>query len=46
MEYWSDGKNPEMPIGLFLVLVVILVLEKIELVEPVAKRIEDDIPAR
>ena len=36
---------PEMPIGLFLVLVI----EKIELVEPVAKRIEDedddDIPA-
>jgi len=43
-----------MPIGLFLVLVVVLVLviEKIELVKPVAKRIEneheddDDIPAR
>jgi hypothetical protein len=37
-----------MPIGLFLVLV--LVLEKIELVKPVAKRFEDenedDIPAR
>jgi hypothetical protein len=33
-----------MPIGLFLVLV--LVIEKIELVKPVAKRIEDDIPAR
>ena len=43
-----------MPIGLFLVLVVVLVLviEKIELVKPVAKRFEDedenedDIPAR
>jgi len=43
-----------MPIGLFLVLVVVLVLviEKIELVKPVAKQIEDDdeneddIPAR
>jgi hypothetical protein len=43
-----------MPIGLFLVLVVVLVLviEKIELVKPVTKRIEDDdeneddIPAR
>jgi hypothetical protein len=39
-----------MPIGLFFVLVVILVLvlEKIELVKPVAKRIEneDDIRAR
>ena len=43
-----------MPIGLFFVLVVVLVLviEKIELVKPVAKRIEDedenedDIPAR
>jgi hypothetical protein len=39
-----------MPIGLFLVLV--LVIEKIELVKPVTKRIEDenedenDIPAR
>ena len=33
-----------MPIGLFLVLVVVLVLviEKIELVKPVAKQIEDD----
>jgi hypothetical protein len=48
------GKNPEMPIGLFVVLVVVLVLviEKIELVEPVGKRIEDehededDVPAR
>jgi hypothetical protein len=29
-----------MPIGLFLVLV--LVIEKIELVKPVAKRIEDE----
>jgi hypothetical protein len=45
---------PEIPIGLFLVLVVVLVLviEKIELVKPGAKRIEDeyededDIPAR
>ena len=41
-----------MPIGLFLVLVVVLVLviEKIELVKPVTKRIEDedenDIPGR
>jgi len=42
-----------MPIGLFLVLVVlVLVIEKIELVKPVAKQIEDDdeneddIPAR
>jgi len=41
-----------MPIGLFFVLVVVLVLviEKIELVKPVAKRFEDenddDIPAR
>jgi hypothetical protein len=43
-----------MPIGLFHVLVVVLVIEKIELVKPVAKRIEDedenenedDIPAR
>jgi hypothetical protein len=43
-----------MPIGLFFVLVVVLVLviEKIELVKPVAKRIEDedenedDIPVR
>ena len=40
-----------MPIGLFLVVVVlVLVIEKIELVKPVAKRIEDDndddIPAR
>jgi hypothetical protein len=39
-----------MPIGLLLVLVVVLVLviEKIALVKPVAKRIEeeDDIPAR
>jgi hypothetical protein len=43
-----------MPIGLFLVLVPVLVIEKIELVKPVAKRIEDedddeyedDIPAR
>jgi hypothetical protein len=39
-----------MPIGLFLVLVVVLVIEKIELVKPVAKRNEDededDIPAR
>jgi hypothetical protein len=39
-----------MPIGLFFVLVVVLVLviEKIELVKPFAKRIEDedDIPAR
>ena len=35
-----------MPIGLFFVLV--LVIEKIELVKPVAKQIEDedDIPAR
>jgi hypothetical protein len=39
-------------IGLFLVLVLVLVIEKIELVKPVAKRIEDedenedDIPAR
>ena len=33
-----------MPIGLFFVLVVVLVLviEKIELVKPVAKRIEDE----
>jgi hypothetical protein len=33
-----------MPIGLFLVLVVVLVLviEKLELVKPVAKRIEDE----
>jgi hypothetical protein len=43
---------PEMPIGLFLVLVVVLVLviDKIELVKPWAKRFEDDdeddIPAR
>ena len=45
---------PKMPGRLFLVLVVVLVLviEKIELVKPVAKRIEDedenedDIPAR
>jgi len=42
-----------MPIGLFLVLVVVvLVIEKIELVKPVAKRIENedenegDIPTR
>jgi hypothetical protein len=43
-----------MPIGLFHVLVVVLVLviEKIELVKPVAKRFEDedenedDVPAR
>jgi hypothetical protein len=39
-----------MPVGLFLVLVVVvvlvLVIEKIELVKPVAKRIEDDMPAR
>jgi hypothetical protein len=41
-----------MPIGLFfvlvLVVVLVLVIEKIELVKPVAKRIEDedDIPAR
>jgi hypothetical protein len=39
-----------MPIGLFFVLVVVLVLVigKIELVKPVAKRMEDedDIPAR
>jgi hypothetical protein len=41
-------RTPEKPIGLFLVLVI----EKIELVKPVAKRIEDedenedDIPAR
>jgi hypothetical protein len=39
-----------MTIGFFLVLVVVLVLviEKIELVKPVAKQIEDedDIPAR
>jgi hypothetical protein len=41
---------PEMLGRLFLVLVVVLVfvIEKIELVKPVAKRIEDDddIPAR
>jgi hypothetical protein len=43
---------PEMPIGLFLVLVLVLVIEKIELVKPVAGQIEDenenedDIPAR
>jgi len=41
---------PEMPGRLYLVLVVflVLVIEKIELVKPVAKRIEDeddDIPA-
>ncbi len=41
-----------MPIGLFFVLVLVvvllLVIEKIELVKPVAKQIEDedDIPAR
>jgi hypothetical protein len=41
-----------MPIGLFFVVVLVLVIEKIELVKPVAKRIEDedknedDIPAR
>jgi hypothetical protein len=37
-----------MLIGLFFVLVVVLVIEKIELVKPVAKRMEDenDIPAR
>jgi hypothetical protein len=41
-----------MPIGLFFVLVVVLVIEKIKLVKPFAKRIEDkdenedDIPAR
>jgi hypothetical protein len=43
-----------MPIGLFLVLVVVLVIEKIELVKRVTNRIEDenenenedDIPAR
>jgi hypothetical protein len=38
----------EMQSSLFFVLVVVLVIEKIELVKPVAKRIEDedDIPAR
>ena len=41
-----------MRIRMFLVLVLVLVIEKIELVKPVAKRIEnededeDDIPAR
>jgi hypothetical protein len=43
-----------MPMGLFFVLVLVLVIEKIELVKPVAKRMEDededenedDIPAR
>ena len=40
-----------MPIGLFFVVVVlVLVIEKIELVKPFAKRIEDenedDIPAK
>ena len=29
-------------IGLFLVVVLVLVIEKIELVKPVAKRIEDE----
>ncbi len=37
-----------MPIGLFFVVVLVLVIEKIELVKPVAKQVkdEDDIPAR
>ncbi len=39
-----SGRLPQF--GLFLVLVVVLVIEKIEFVKPVAKRIEneDDIP--
>jgi hypothetical protein len=43
-----NRQTPEMLIGLFFVLVVVLVIEKIELVKPVAKRMEDenDIPAR
>jgi hypothetical protein len=45
-----NRQTPEMLIGLFFVLVVVLVLviEKIELVKPVAKRMEDenDISAR
>jgi hypothetical protein len=37
-----------MRMELFLVLVVVLIIEKIELVKPVTRRIEDedDIPAR
>jgi len=31
-----------MTIGLFLVVVLVLVIEKMELVKPVAKRIEDE----
>jgi hypothetical protein len=36
-----SGRLPQF--GLFLVLVVVLVIEKIEFVKPVAKRIEDEI---